>query len=105
MDGAAPCLWGEKQTLTPVFLFARFSTRHESVYRISTMEIPPENTRNPLMADPRFFTKAGPFTLAQLAESSGAQLASGAEASMCFNDVAPLHDAGPEQVSFLANKK
>ena len=57
------------------------------------------------MADPRFFTKAGPFTLAQLAETAGAKLANGAEASRRFTDVAPLHEAGPEQVSFLANKK
>jgi len=57
------------------------------------------------MADPRFFTKAGPFTLTQLAEAADAKLPDGAEASRLFNDVAPLHEAGPEHVSFLANKK
>lgn len=57
------------------------------------------------MADPRFFTRAGPFTLGQLAELSGASLATEADASMCVTDVAPLGDAGPEHVSFLANIK
>lgn len=57
------------------------------------------------MADPRFFTRAGPFTLGQLAELSGASLAAEADASICITDVAPLGDAGPEHVSFLANTK
>ena len=57
------------------------------------------------MADPRFFTKGGPFTLAQLAEAAGASLANEAEASRRFSDVGALHEAGAEQVSFLANQK
>lgn len=57
------------------------------------------------MADPRFFTTAGPFPLARIAEASGATVAEGTDAERPFFDVAPLHDAGPETISFLDNKK
>lgn len=57
------------------------------------------------MADPRFFKVAGPFTLAQLAEISGAAPAEGGDPSARFVDVAPLDQAGAEQVSFLDNRK
>ncbi|EME70815.1 UDP-3-O-[3-hydroxymyristoyl] glucosamine N-acyltransferase [Paramagnetospirillum caucaseum] len=57
------------------------------------------------MADSRFFTKAGPFTLAQLAELSGAALAEGCDPSAIFVDVAPLEQAGGDAVSFLDNRK
>lgn len=56
------------------------------------------------MADPRFFPARGPFTLAQLAEYSGAEIARGA-AEASFVDVAPLGDAAAEHVSFLDNKR
>lgn len=57
------------------------------------------------MADSRFFSVAGPFTLAQLAELSGSSPAEGVDSSARFVDVAPLEQAGPEHVSFLDNKK
>lgn len=57
------------------------------------------------MADPRFFTVAGPFTLARLAEISGADLAPGADPGAEMSDVAPLEVAGPGTVSFLDNRK
>jgi UDP-3-O-[3-hydroxymyristoyl] glucosamine N-acyltransferase len=57
------------------------------------------------MADPRFFTNAGPFTLAELAARSGAQLAGGADPATLIHDVAPLDTAGPGQLSFLDNRK
>ena len=58
------------------------------------------------MADPRFFARAGPFTLAELARLSGAKLlASGYRASGSCHDVAPLETAGPDEVSFLDNRK
>lgn len=57
------------------------------------------------MADPRFFLKAGPFSLGTLAEIAGAEIAEGADPTASFIDVAPLHEAGPETVSFLDNKK
>lgn len=56
------------------------------------------------MADPRFFTVAGPFSLDQLAGICGAEIG-GADAAVTFTDVAPLDRAGPRQVSFLDNKR
>jgi UDP-3-O-[3-hydroxymyristoyl] glucosamine N-acyltransferase len=57
------------------------------------------------MADRRFFSVAGPFTLAQLAEMTGAALADPAAAGRAKVDVAPLQDADAARVSFLDNKK
>src|SRR5258705_9550850 len=57
------------------------------------------------MADPRFFSRAGPFTLGALAELSGARLLRPDEAERLFYDVSPLETAGPEEVSFLENRK
>lgn len=57
------------------------------------------------MADPRFFTAAGPFALAQIAERCGAELGPNADPERLARDVAPLADAGPEDVSFLDNRK
>lgn len=57
------------------------------------------------MADPRFFRRAGPFRLAELAALCGAQLAAGADPDAEFADVAPLGVAGPGDVSFLDNMR
>ena len=57
------------------------------------------------MADPRFFTPSGPFTLARLAGLAGAELAPGADAARSFKDVAALAEAGPGDVSFLDNRR
>ena len=57
------------------------------------------------MADPRFFTVAGPFTLGDLAEISSANPAAGCDISRQFRDVAPLNTAGADDVSFLDNRK
>ena len=57
------------------------------------------------MADPRFFTVAGPFTVAQLAARTGAAIAGAAQADRVLKDVAPLDTAGPDHVSFLDNAK
>lgn len=57
------------------------------------------------MADRRFFRRAGPFSLAELAALSGARLADGARADAVYVDVAALQDAGPDQVGFLDNRK
>ncbi len=57
------------------------------------------------MADPRFFSNSGPFTLGQIAENSGAQLACKADDSFLLNDVAPLDGADASHLSFLDNKK
>jgi len=56
------------------------------------------------LGDPRFFERAGPFTLAQVAAAAGAQ-APEAVAGTVFTGVAPLQAARPDQVSFLHNRK
>lgn len=57
------------------------------------------------MADNRFFRTAGPFTLAALAQLTGAVLSDPAAADKTVVDVAPLQEAGAGHVSFLDNKK
>jgi UDP-3-O-[3-hydroxymyristoyl] glucosamine N-acyltransferase len=57
------------------------------------------------MADPRFFDRAGPFTLDVLAALSGARLMRPEEGGRLYRDVAPLEAAGPEDISFLENRK
>ncbi len=57
------------------------------------------------MADPRFFNNAGPFSLAALAQLSGAELGAAADGDRMIVDVAPLDGAGPDQLSFLDNNK
>lgn len=57
------------------------------------------------MADPRFFQKAGPFTLGELAQLTGAVLSDPTAAEKKLIDVAPLQEAGAEHLSFLDNKK
>lgn len=57
------------------------------------------------MADPRFFARAGPFALAELAQASGAQLAHEGDGARVCRDVAPLETAGPDEASFLENRK
>jgi UDP-3-O-[3-hydroxymyristoyl] glucosamine N-acyltransferase len=57
------------------------------------------------MADPRFFSVTGPFTLADLASLTGATLAPPAEGGRVIEDVAPLDQAGPDEVTFLDNRR
>ncbi|HEV2678500.1 MAG TPA: UDP-3-O-(3-hydroxymyristoyl)glucosamine N-acyltransferase [Aliidongia sp.] len=57
------------------------------------------------MADPRFFRAAGPFTVADLARLTGAEIGGGGDGELSLADVAPLDTAGPAHVTFLANPK
>ena len=57
------------------------------------------------MADPRFFRAAGPFTVAELAHLTGAEIGGAGEVDLSLADVAPLDVAGPTHVTFLANPK
>lgn len=56
------------------------------------------------MADPRFFTNRGPFTLGEIAARVDARIAAG-DASVSISDVGPLDQAGPTHLSFLDNSK
>lgn len=55
------------------------------------------------MADPRFFEKAGPYALAELAKIANAEVRFG-DPDRVFSDVQPLQTAGAGDVSFLENK-
>lgn len=57
------------------------------------------------MADPRFFTVAGPFKLADLASLAGASLAQAADGDRVIKDVAPLDQAGADDITFLDNRR
>ena len=56
------------------------------------------------MADPRFHSRAGPFTLAELAILSEAEIGKDSDPDLRLVDVAPLDRAGTEQLSFLDNR-
>ncbi|GGF40375.1 UDP-3-O-acylglucosamine N-acyltransferase 2 [Aliidongia dinghuensis] len=57
------------------------------------------------MADPRFFRAAGPFTVAELARLTGAEVGGAGRSDLSLADVAPLDTAGPTDLTFLANPK
>ena len=56
-----------------------------------------------MAVDPRFFLEAGPQTLADILAAAGAQ--SAGDPGRRFTGVAPLQTAGPDDVSFLDNRK
>jgi UDP-3-O-[3-hydroxymyristoyl] glucosamine N-acyltransferase len=57
------------------------------------------------MADPRFYSAKGPFTVRALAEIAGAALSSDSDPDRVIRDVAPLATAGPECLGFLDNPR
>lgn len=57
------------------------------------------------MADPRFFDRAGPYSLRELATVAEAEIGPGADPDLRLSDVAPLHSAGAGDVSFLDNRR
>lgn len=57
------------------------------------------------MADPRFFSRAGPFPLSELACIGEGKLGWGVDPQQLVYDVAPLETAGPGDISFLDNRK
>ena len=57
------------------------------------------------MADSRFFHNAGPFSLKQIVELTGAEVAGNVKGDMTFSDVAPLDRAAGSEISFLDNVK
>jgi UDP-3-O-[3-hydroxymyristoyl] glucosamine N-acyltransferase len=58
------------------------------------------------MEHPGFFLRAGPFTLADVAKATGAELApGGAPADTLIDDVRTLTDAGPRDLTFFNNRK
>lgn len=57
------------------------------------------------MADPRFFQRHGPFALADLARIGEATLHNPDSAGKEILDIGTLAEAGPDQISFLDNRK
>jgi UDP-3-O-[3-hydroxymyristoyl] glucosamine N-acyltransferase len=57
------------------------------------------------LADPRFFDRRGPFTLAEIAALAGATIGEGGDPGRRVGDVAPLDIAGPDDLSFIDNPK
>ena len=55
-----------------------------------------------IAGDPRFFQRTGPHTLAAIAEAAGGEAPS---RRLRFAGVAPLQTAGPDEISFLDNRK
>ncbi len=55
-----------------------------------------------IAGDPRFFERAGPFTLAAVVDAAQAEAA---PHRLMLTGVAPLQTAAPDQVSFLDNRK
>ena len=57
------------------------------------------------MEHPGFFERAAPIELAQVAEATGADLHDNTKAGLRLSDVKTLADAGPQDLTFLDNKK
>lgn len=57
------------------------------------------------MVDSRFHREAGPFTLGQIIEMTGAELHGGGDLARPFRDVGTLEGGGPEDVAFLENRR
>jgi UDP-3-O-[3-hydroxymyristoyl] glucosamine N-acyltransferase len=56
----------------------------------------------PIAGDPRFFCRSGPHSLAAVAAAAGVTAPPG---DLMLTGVAPLQTAGPDQISFLDNRK
>jgi len=57
------------------------------------------------MADKRFFDRAGPFSISEIAERSGAEPAPGVNGNDILSDVSPLDTATADDLTFLDNTK
>lgn len=57
------------------------------------------------MPDSRFFRPDGPFTVSRLAEIADAEPVNCNDPGRSFGNVAPLDEAGPDDISFLDNRR
>ncbi len=57
------------------------------------------------MEHPGFFERAGPFTLAEIAKATQAEIGNGASPDTPIEDVKPLADAAARHLAFLDNRK
>ncbi|MDF1793382.1 MAG: UDP-3-O-(3-hydroxymyristoyl)glucosamine N-acyltransferase [Thalassobaculaceae bacterium] len=57
------------------------------------------------MVDSRFHAEAGPITLGEIAEMTGAELRGADDPTRLFRDVGTLEGGGPDDVAFLENRR
>src|SRR5260221_3709990 len=57
------------------------------------------------MTDDRFYQRAGPFTLADIASRIGAEVAKDQPAVLSLRDVSSLEDAAPGDISLFSDAK
>lgn len=57
------------------------------------------------MSHPGFFDTAGPFPLSEIAKATHATLGEGVDGARAYRGVKPLSEAGPDDVTFLDNRK
>lgn len=57
------------------------------------------------MEHPGFFANAGPFTVAMIAEATGAEPTPGADTAHLLSDIRPLGEATARHLSFVDNRK
>src|SRR5437899_6486756 len=57
------------------------------------------------MTDDRFYQRAGPFTLADIASRIGAEVAKDQPAALSLRDVSSLEDAEPGDISLFSDAK
>src|SRR3954468_5116892 len=57
------------------------------------------------MADPRFFQRAGPFLLHELARCGEAELANPADKDRRIADVQAIETAGPDDIAYAESKR
>ena len=57
------------------------------------------------MEHPGFYQRVGPFRLDEVAKATGAELATGVDAARLLHDVRPLSEAGPDDLTFIDNRK
>lgn len=62
----------------------------------------PEAMARTSIGDPRFFARRGPHSLATVAQTA---LGTAVESGLLLTGVAPLQSAGPQEVSFLDNRR
>jgi UDP-3-O-[3-hydroxymyristoyl] glucosamine N-acyltransferase len=57
------------------------------------------------MEHPGFYQRTGPFRLDEVAKATGSELPPGHDPARLLHDVRPLSDAGPDDLTFLDNRK
>ena len=57
------------------------------------------------MADPRFYTNRGPFTLVEICQRAGGTLPDGADSGFTIEDLAGLEGAGPKHLTFYSGNR